>query len=112
MSSQVTKMRGSCERSIEELVSILKENISGELVTESWRYAEGCEVVLLIFEKFYLRNASYANLTILLTEIEGYQLADVVGSGGGEGFLNISWGANSNFANAAERILAANGFSS
>ncbi len=110
MSSRVTKMTGSFEQSIDELVKILKREISGKLVTESRRDIGGCRIALLIFEKYYFRNGSYANLTVLLTETGEKQTADVIGSGGGEGIFNLSWGANSEFAEEAEGILADNGF--
>lgn len=114
MSCLTVEMRGNHEKPIGELVKILKDcmdEMSGELVAENWRHFDGCEVALLVFERFYWRNGSYANLTVLLTETEEEQTADIVGSGGGEGLFNLSWGANSDFARAAESILAENGFS-
>lgn len=38
------------------------------------------------------------------------QTADIVGSGGGEGLFNISWFANSDLADSAEKILQKYGF--
>lgn len=110
MSCKVTKMIGNHKFQIEELTRILKTDLPGELVTESLRYFDHCKVVLLFFEKYYFRNGSYANLTIMLTETEESQTADIIGSGGGEGIFNISWGANTDFAEAAESILANRGF--
>jgi len=65
---------------------------------------------LLSFEKYFMRNGSYASLTVLLTENGNVQTADIIGSGGGEGIFNLSWGANSDFADMAERVLSKNGF--
>ena len=110
MSCQVIKMTGNHSFPIEELSRILKKELSAELVTESQRYFDYCKVALLVFEKYFFRNGSYANLTIMLTETTDCQTADIVGSGGGEGLFNISWGANTDFAEAAESILAHKGF--
>lgn len=46
----------------------------------------------------------------MLTESEESQTADIAGFGGGEGLLNISWGANFEFAEKAAEILERCGF--
>ena len=74
------------------------------------RTAGSAEIRLLNFEKFYFRNGSYAGLTVMLTETEKSQNADIAGFGGGEGLLNISWGANFEFAERAAEILESCGF--
>lgn len=57
-----------------------------------------------------IRSSGYGSLTILLTEHENTQFADIIGSGGGDGILNIGPGANTNFAGRAAKILSAYGF--
>lgn len=49
-------------------------------------------------------------MTILLTENNEEQIADIVGSGDGDGISNISWGANTNFAESPINILKEFGF--
>ncbi len=66
--------------------------------------------ILLSCEKYFFRNGSYASLNVMLTEFDGVQTADIVGSGGGEGLLNISFFANSDFAGGAEKVLKSYGF--
>lgn len=110
MSSVNIKMQGDKSRSINQLAGILKSEINAELVCESQRSLDGVSLVLLSFEKYYMRNGSYASLTVMLTESENTQTADIIGSGGGEGIFNISWGANSEFAEMAERVLYRYGF--
>ena len=105
MSSVNVKMYGHNATGIHEIVNVLKKEVKAELVSESWRKFNEVSVVLLSFEKYYFRNGSYASLTIMLTEKENMQTADIIGSGGGEGLFNISWGANSNFAEMATEIL-------
>lgn len=51
-----------------------------------------------------------ATLTIMLTETGNEQTADIIGSGGGEGILNFSLGANASFASMAFDILQQCGF--
>ena len=68
------------------------------------------ETGLLSFERYYWRNESTASLTIMLTEHDNIQTADVIASAGGRGIFNISRGANSDFAQDASDILERHGF--
>ena len=49
-------------------------------------------------------------LSLLLTEDEQSMEAVIAGFGGGDGLLNISWGANKSFAQRVVKILKAYGF--
>lgn len=81
-----------------------------ELVVNKIESLGDAEAALLIFEKLYFRNGSYSNLTVEITSYNSIQKAIVIGSGGGEGVLNISWGANSDFAKKACERLKELGF--
>ncbi|MGM9630535.1 DUF6054 family protein [Butyricicoccus sp.] len=105
MSSVSIRLHGNNATGIEALANALKKEIDAELIAESWRSLNGVRVVLLSFERYFFRNGSYASLTVLLTESEDMQTADIIGSGGGEGLFNISWGANSDFAEMAAELL-------
>ena len=111
MSSVNIKMKGDKSKEIKQLAGILKGEINAELVCDSRRSLDDVSVILLSFEKYYMRNGGYASLTVMLVESEDAQTADIIGSGGGEGIFNISWGANSEFAEMAERVLYRYGFS-
>ena len=111
MGATVIKMEGNHTTSIKNLAGILKSRLNAELVSESCQEFDKAAVILLCFEKYYLRNNSYASLTILLTEDDAEQTAEIIGFGGGNGLFNISFGANSNFANTAVKILKEHGFS-
>jgi len=99
-------------KNIEELADAVKKEFEydTELVYQTKKdFADGA-AVLLSFEKYYLRNGSYASLALLLTQKGEIQTADIVASGGGEGILNLSWGANDSFAGKAVKILNKYGF--
>ena len=66
--------------------------------------------VLLVYERYYARVSGYSSLTILLTEHGQTQAADLVSSGGGDGYLNLSLGANRSFAKEYAKALEACGF--
>ncbi len=110
MGSINIKMTGNGTVNIRRLAALLKNEIDAELISENWRGLDGFNVVLLSFERYFFRNGSYASLAVMLTEYGDVQTADIVGSGGGEGLFNISWGANSDFAEMASDLLEKNGF--
>lgn len=96
---------------INEIAANLKKEIfkSADLTHEVTKQYGENTVIMISFEKYYFRNNSSASLTVLLADGET-QTADIVGFGGGEGLLNLSWGANADFANKAADILAQYGF--
>lgn len=111
MSTTRAKMTGKKTVSIEKAAKILKLELNAELIEDSvCRLDDQTTVILLVFEKYFMRNGSYAGLTIQLIENEKMQTANIIASAGGEGLFNISWGANSDFAYMAENILRNNGF--
>ena len=117
MSNTVYKLHRRSADSLESLAGQLKNKMTAqgffggaELVVDDRQSLGDAETALLVFEKLYFRNGSYSNLTVQLTAFDYRQRAVIIGSGGGEGLLNISWGANSNFAGKACEILKELGF--
>ena len=105
MSGVSIQMRGQSFESIQEMAETLKNEINAELINENYRSVGLVNICVLSFEKYFFRNGSYAGLTIVLTEDKENKTADVIGSGGGEGFFNISWGANQELASETASIL-------
>ena len=103
-------MVGNGTKSIQSLAVQMVDEINAELVSQSMRNLGNASVALLSFEKYYMRTGSYAGLTVMLTEEGNHQTADIIGFGGGNGLFNVSWGANSNFAEMAQAVLNRYGF--
>lgn len=64
----------------------------------------------LVYEKFYLRNNSYASVVVVLTEYELEQTACIVASGAGSGMANFTFGATRHFAKDCLKVLEECGF--
>ena len=105
MSGVSIQMRGHCFDSIKDMAEVLKNRMNTELICESYRSIGLVNVGTLAFEKFFWRNGSYAALTVVLSENGEEKMADIIGSGGGDGIFNISWGANREMAEDAASIL-------
>lgn len=92
-----------------ELLQTAKNN-GCELVLE--RLIEGInnQVLLAVFEKFYLRSNSYASLTLLLAKENQITTLDIVGAAGGTGIFNISYWANSDITVSIEQAAKSLGF--
>ena len=117
MDLRAKQLIGNFSATLEEVTALLKEQLEGKLIFESWRTTTDTKVVLLIFEYYYIvsggavfSNSESSSLTIMLTQNPDYQTADLVGSGhGGRMFSEI--GQNWSHGLDAEKILYRNGFS-
>ena len=113
MSSTVIRMRSESKTDLKDLSQAIinsSDMAGAELVLDQLSDANDAQVLLLVFEKFYLRNSSMTACTIQLIDDGQKQAAIIVGTGGGDGIFNISWGTNSNFACKAAKTLAVLGF--
>ena len=108
MASEKIKMKAEKQYELERIASILRGEISGDCVAEITRQQGDMKVLMLVFEKYYIRNDSHASLVILLTEYDNIQTADIIGTGGKNTFF--SYGAESNFALKGQRALTKAGF--
>ena len=89
MSTTRTKMTGRKTVSIEIAAKKLKSELNAELIEESvCRLDDKATVILHVFEKYFMRNGSYAGLTVQLIENENLQIANIIASAGGEGIFN------------------------
>ncbi len=105
MSGVSIQMRGQSFDTIKEMAETLKYEVHAELISENYRSVGLVNIGILAFEKYFFRNGSYAGLTVVLTENGEEKMADIIGSGGGDGLFNISWGANQELAVDTASIL-------
>lgn len=111
MAGRSLKMTRIGHNDIVDISNNFKKELNSDLVFENWRYVNDVRIINLTFEKFYWRTGGYAGLTILLTESNLIQTADVVGFAGGEGIFNLNMGVNNDFVENAKKVLSKQGFS-
>ncbi len=111
MSSTIYKLSRVSGESLQDMYDWLSRGMSdSERSFEQIDSKGDVEILLVVFEKFYLRNGSMATLTVQCIDDGNTQEASIVGTGGGDGLLNISLGANKSYANQARDILMKHGF--
>ena len=102
-------MSAQKQKSLQEIYEQLR-TIQADLVSKTEQSVNGVQIWTLVYEMYYFRTKSYASLTVVLTEYENRQTACIVGSGGGGGMFNVTYGANRNFVTKCENALKVCGF--
>ncbi len=70
------------------------------------RAPDGREVIMLVFEKYFMRNSSRASLSVVLESLNEQTWVGYVGSGGGQGALfSFDWGTAADFAGEVTAAL-------
>ena len=115
MSCAVIRMERDSVTGLEELADKVTRDLEGAFVAPELAYSElvdvkGVQILLMIWERFYMRNGSMTAVTVQVTDDGEKQEATIAGTGGGEGLLNISLGANSDFASKVADSLGKCGF--
>lgn len=110
MAGATIHMTASKHRTLQEIHEKIHYIEGAEQISKSAQTINGVTIWTLVYEKFYFRVASFASLTIVLTEHGQEQTACIVAAGGGGGLVNYSYGANRNFAKACVQVLEACGF--
>lgn len=68
-------------------------------------------VIVMVFEKYFMRASNRASLTVIVTGLDNEVQVDAIGSGGGQGAIfSFSWGAEDSFVGTVDRILTESGF--
>ena len=113
MSSAIIKMKRGSETDLAEVSKSILDDFKGdvaELSLEQMSEVNGVKVLLLILERYYMRNGSMAVSTVQIIDSGAVQQATIIGTGGGEGLTNTSLGANQDFARRVAKVLAKLGF--
>ena len=70
------------------------------------RSQDGREAILLVFEKYFMRNSSRASLSVMIENLRGNTTVCAIGSGGGQmTFFKFDWGASDNLENLVEKAM-------
>ena len=76
---------------------------SGEILDEYVRILpNGKEIIMVLFEKYYMRSGNRATLTFLADNLEEHTRVHLSAGGGGQGVIfRFDWGAGASFSTSA-----------
>ena len=103
----MTALRPCTMRQAHEAIHAIRGMEQVSAVTQQF---SGETVLLLVYEKYYMRVGSFATLVVLLTQRGEALEAEIIASGGGRGIGNFSYGANERLAKECVEALEAVGF--
>lgn len=110
MAGITVRMTAKKQHSLQDIHQKIHLIVGAEQVSKLAYQIGDASAWLLVYEKYFFRVSGYASLTVLLGEKGDIQTADIVSSGGGEGIVNHSLGANGRFARECVRALEEIGF--
>ncbi len=115
MSSKTITMKRHSTDSLENLGTyvegiVSKPYVDYNLISNKFEKKDDTEIVLVVLEKFFLRTSSMAALVVHCISYLGEQKMTIIGTGGGGGLFNVSWGANSNLVDEVASAMENIGF--
>ena len=110
MSSAIIKMKRGSETDLAEVSKSILDDFKGDVAELSLEQMSEVNGVKVLLERYYMRNGSMAVSTVQIIDSGEVQQATIIGTGGGEGLMNISLGANQDFARRVAKVLAKLGF--
>lgn len=119
MKNGVVSMRGNYKKSIKEVSDFLIREFDIQIgfvnmVSKKEYRVEGFKIIVLVFEKRYMRLKCHLSVTIILTETVGKQSADIIVSGYGGRILGKGWwsdyGASDDFMQEVVYAMQQNDF--
>ena len=111
MAGATVRMTANKTCTLQEIHEKIHYIEGAEQISKTVQTTNGVVIWILAYEKYYFRTGSYTSVAVVLTEQGQEQTACIVASGGGEGIVNQSLGANRNFAKACVQALESCGFS-
>lgn len=93
------------EKILPHMEEILAEKCYCEFVHKKRYPCEDGFIEVMLFEKLHLRTTSYSGLTVVLVSRKEVCYADVFAFAGGDGILNIDWGAGNSLAKEFVTVL-------
>ena len=103
-----TIVRGSVKDAADHLENEVPQSaFSAELLERySLDATDGKSCVVMVFEKYYMRNSSRISLTVSVDDLGGATRVCATASGGGQStFFSFDWGAGENFVDTIADIL-------
>ena len=110
MAGTTIYMTSQKQKSLQEIHEKIHYIKDAQQVSKLAQTINDVTIWTLVYEKYFMRNGSYASVTVVLTDFGQEQTASIIAAGGGNGIVNLSFGANRNFAKSVVKVLEDCGF--
>ncbi len=110
MDRTTVHMSAKKQKSLQEIHEKIHIIRGAEQVSKTVQTINDVIIWTLVYEMYFMRAGGYTSLTVVLTENDDVQTACIVGSGGGQGIVNVSFGANRKCVELCEKALQECGF--
>ena len=84
---------------------ILSSAASMQLAGQAQITVNDVTITHLVFEQYFMRNSSYACLSVELVRTAQQTSLSAISAGGSQGLLNFDWGSADNMLNKVEQAL-------
>lgn len=86
--------------------AIINSAVSMNLVDENSYRSGEVQVLVRVYDKYYMRNGSRASLSLTVVDNGNELYISAIGAGGGQGVIfNLSWGAESELVDIVSDCL-------
>ena len=90
-----------------EIQEQLEKNLHEELVfSDSYDLGNGKFILILVYNKYYMRTSSDIGLVIVCENTTGKTLIKITVTGSGAGVFSIDWGAGGDFIKRVEDVIS------
>ncbi|MBM6779777.1 hypothetical protein H6A16_09780 [Collinsella tanakaei] len=90
--------------------AITQLGVSVEVAGKLEHDMDGTSLYVVVIEKYFIRNGSYASLTIVVTGDDARSRVEAIPAGAGDGVFNIGFGAHRRFAEDFEQAMRDAGY--
>lgn len=91
--------------------AIINSAVSMNLVDENSYVSGDVQVLVRVYDKYFMRNSSRASLSLTVVDSGNEIYISAIGAGGGQGvFFNLSWGAESELVDIVSGCLRELGY--
>lgn len=116
MNNSVLKLKSDKTETLSEIEKNIEEKLKkdslypAETVYKEIKKVNDSSILLMVFEKYYIRMGCRTSVVLQIEERDDTQSAVIIGTGGGSAVYGVNYGAYTDFVLKIEKILHSIGF--
>lgn len=116
MNNSVLKLKSDKATTLSEIEKTIEEELKqdslypAETVYKEIMKVNDSSILLMVFEKYYIRMGCRTSIVLQIEESGDTQSAVIIGTGGGSAVYGVNYGAYTDFVLKIEKIMHSIGF--